>query len=135
MIGIEWDKKFELGHERIDFEHRIFLDLIRSVSKLSATDADPKRLSRTLSEVLKYAEFHFLSEENLMEDIHYPEIEEHRYEHRMLLAQIAEIINGSRRQQNNLDDIVDFLFRWFALHTTQVDKRLIHYIEEQGAAT
>ena len=28
-INIEWDEKFEVGHERIDFEQRIFLGLIR----------------------------------------------------------------------------------------------------------
>jgi hemerythrin len=32
MIAVEWDKKFEVGHERIDFEHKIFLNLIRKAS-------------------------------------------------------------------------------------------------------
>ena len=133
MITVAWDKKFELGHERIDFEHRVFVDLIHAVAKLSETNADPARVGRTLSELLKYADFHFLSEENLMEDIHYPAIEEHRREHRMLLTQLSEAINQSIHGETRLEAIVEFLYRWFAVHTTQVDKRLTSYIAEQGA--
>ena len=128
MRNIVWDKKFELGHEKIDFEHRIFLDLIRSCSLL---DEDRQRSSRLLREVEKYADFHFLSEENLMLDINYPDYEEHRAEHEYLLAQLKEKCFEYKHHDIELSELTGFLFEWFALHTTQVDAKLTRYIKTQ----
>jgi hemerythrin len=85
-------------------------------------------------EVLKYAEFHFLSEENLMEDVRYPHIAEHRQEHQQLLTRLSELIHLSLHGEHNLRDIASFLFSWFSTHTTQVDQRLTAYIRAQGPA-
>ncbi|MCP4596631.1 hemerythrin domain-containing protein [Neptuniibacter sp.] len=125
MIKIQWDKKFELGHERIDFEHRIFLDLIKSVSQLAS---DKERALRLLREVEKYAEFHFISEENLMLDTGYPDYSSHKEEHQILLATLKEKSFEYRHDQLSLEELSDFLFQWFALHTTQVDSKLTQYI-------
>lgn len=127
MINIQWDKKFELGHERIDFEHRIFLDLIKSASGLKS---DKERALRLLKEVEKYAEFHFISEENLMLDMEYPEYSSHKAEHQMLLATLKEKTFEYRHDQLSLEDLSDFLFQWFALHTTQIDSQLTQYINQ-----
>lgn len=32
MINIEWHHEYEIGYERIDFEHKIFLGLISDAS-------------------------------------------------------------------------------------------------------
>lgn len=125
MINIQWDKKFELGHERIDFEHRIFLDLIKSVSELAS---EKERALRLLREVEKYAEFHFISEENLMLDTEYPDYSSHKTEHQILLATLKEKVFEYRHNQLSLEELSDFLFQWFALHTTQVDSQLTQYI-------
>ena len=63
-ITLAWDNKFEVGHERIDSEHRIFLSLIRDLSVEAESKAGKPRVERTLNEIYKYADFHFTSEEN-----------------------------------------------------------------------
>jgi hemerythrin len=128
-IDLGWDSKFEIGHERIDFEHRIFLGLIRDLSAEVEKDVDSERIGRILREIVKYAEFHFVSEENIMTDISYPDLVEHRCHHEMLLAQLADRIQGYRVTRELPDAIVSFLFQWFALHTSQEDKKIAQFVK------
>ena len=130
MIAIEWSSKFEVGHERIDFEHKIFLNLIREASRLPGRGVSRERVLLHLNEVKQYAVFHFTSEENIMFDVGYPDIEPHKKEHEMLLALFDSRAHLYRSGEIELDEVVEFLFEWFALHTTQVDTRLAKYIAQ-----
>lgn len=130
MIAVEWNKKFEVGHERIDFEHKIFLNLIREASLLPERQISRQRVLMHLNEVKQYAVFHFTSEENIMFDVDYPDIEQHKREHEMLLALFDKRVHQYRSEEIDLEEVVAFLFEWFALHTTQVDTRLAQYISQ-----
>lgn len=130
-INLEWDEKFSVGHERIDFEHRIFLGLIRELSLQVEKGTPAERIRRTLREVYKYADFHFLSEENIMADVDFPQFAEHQHHHQRLLAELrdASIRCGDGEYA---DEIVEFLFQWFALHTTQEDRRIAEHMRAAG---
>ncbi|RKZ33791.1 MAG: hemerythrin [Gammaproteobacteria bacterium] len=132
MIEVIWDKKYEVGHKRIDFEHRIFVDLIRSIAEADERGDSKERISRLLTELKKYAEFHFCSEENVMIDVAFPDLEMHKQEHVRLLAQLSDKVHGFTNDDNKLDDVVEFIFSWFALHTTQKDKEIARYIDQKG---
>ncbi|MFD2113278.1 bacteriohemerythrin [Thiorhodococcus fuscus] len=129
MIDIEWDNKFSVGHERIDHEHQVFLDLIKNVSLCDDENMPRERVFRLLTEIGKYADFHFYSEENIMLDADYPDYEAHKCEHSMLLCKLYDYIHRYRVEDIDLGSMVEFLFEWFALHTTGSDKRLVNYIQ------
>jgi len=74
---LKWDHRYELGNERIDAEHRIFLGLIVDFHDAAIQGASKDKLIRILNEISKYAEFHFVSEENIMTEYHYPEQKYH----------------------------------------------------------
>lgn len=127
-MSLTWSQKYELGHERIDFEHRIFVSLIAAVEDEFAGDNARPRLQRLLNEVLKYAEFHFVSEENMMEDVGYPDLAAHRDAHRALLSTLRDRANEFAGGRLEVPALVDFLFHWFALHTTQEDRKVVSFI-------
>ncbi len=129
MIEILWDNKFSVGHDRIDHEHQVFVDLIRNVSIMEESgEKQQARILRTLKEIQKYAEFHFLSEENIMLDVSYPDYDDHKREHERLLSKLKDHIFEYTHGNYSLEALVEFLFEWFALHTTDIDKRLAKYI-------
>lgn len=128
MINIKWDKKFEIGHVRIDFEHQVFVDLIKSLSLAEQQHSPRERNLRLMLEVKKYAEFHFVSEENIMQDAGYPHFAEHQEEHRILLSSLNEKIFQYQREGLTLDQFAEFLFEWFAFHTTHKDLPIADYI-------
>lgn len=124
---IKWDSKFEIGHERIDFEHNIFLGLIIEINREVNGNRDLHRIKRLLNEVTEYAKFHFVSEENIMEEIGYPEFEAHRILHKRLLATLSDIAYELSQEQIDYFKLVDFLFEWFVGHTTNEDKKIAVY--------
>jgi len=125
---LKWDHKYELGHERIDAEHRIFLGLIIDFREAATQGASKEKLIRILNELCKYADFHFVSEENIMTEYHYPEQEQHAQLHRMLLAKMRDTLSQFRTDNIGPDEVFEFLFGWFALHTSSEDKKLVGYL-------
>jgi hemerythrin len=129
-IDIQWDKKFEVGHLRIDHEHQVFLDLIRNVSQASERQEPKEWCMRLLKEVKKYADFHFFSEENIMLRAGYPDYVEHQQKHVELLAILEDRVHAYATDRISLEAVVVFMFDWFAMHTTQTDKKLGKFLNK-----
>ncbi len=131
MIKIIWDNKYSVGNERIDHEHQVFLDLIKCASLAGDEHLSKERVLRMLIEVKKYAEFHFVSEENIMLDAEYPDYEVHKKEHDILLSRFDGFFHNYMLDACEMDEVVEFMFEWFALHTTTVDQELGRYLRER----
>lgn len=127
-IDIQWDKRFETAQPRIDQEHRLLLDLIRQVSQASEQGEPKAWCLRLLSEVKKFADFHFFSEENLMLRIGYPDYPDHQQKQVELFALLEERINAYSADRIDLEAVVVFMFDWFVMHTTKMDKKLGKFI-------
>jgi hemerythrin len=130
MVEIVWQKWFELGNFRIDSEHRVFLDLIMGLDRDHKAGIAADKLARSLREIHKYAEFHFLSEENMMIDIGYPQLEIHAAEHTKLLQVLERNIARLLAGEDILEEFLTFLYEWFSEHTIGTDYRLTQYISE-----
>lgn len=125
---LTWNHKYELGHDRIDSEHRIFLSLICDFQMAMEQGLPKTKLIRIIREIAKYADFHFVSEENIMVDCNYPELEQHAAHHRLLLNQVQDYTNQFSLDEIQAPQVFEFLFNWFALHTTSEDKKLVGFV-------
>lgn len=121
-----WNSKFETGIKRIDFEHEVFLDLINCLKFAIENKIDDEQINGLIMEIEKYAEFHFVSEENFMKRIKYPHLEEHRSIHLDLL----EDFNIAKHKVKNHNELIKFLYDWFINHTIAEDGRIKDFIEE-----
>ena len=129
---MEWLKKFEVGHPKIDMEHRVFFDLIQSILAAHENKASRDKVRRLILETAKYAEFHFLSEENIMLDINYPDFEQHHLKHQLLMNELRRYIIKFEATQDVLEELIHFMVDWFSNHTTQEDQELTRYINRAG---
>jgi len=59
---IQWHNELNVGHDRIDFEHKMFLALIKNIAIAINQDKSNEHLTRLMMELQRYAEFHFFSE-------------------------------------------------------------------------
>jgi hemerythrin len=130
-MTLHWDEKYNLGNEKIDAEHHIFLDLIVEFDSLATLGASKDKLVRTLKEIGKYAEFHFLSEENLMIDCNFPDLEQHMKLHRHLVSSLEDQLFRLNAGTSNPGQVFEFFFQWFAFHTSNEDKKLVAHIGTQ----
>ncbi|MHA7110297.1 bacteriohemerythrin [Sunxiuqinia elliptica] len=123
-----WKKKYEIGIPEIDSEHQIFLKTIQKLFEAYQKEEDKGILSGLFLELYKYADFHFISEENIMLINGYPEYAVHKKEHHNLLQKLAGIINTFDTKYIDKDQLFEFLLEWFTIHTTNSDRKLGAYL-------
>jgi hemerythrin-like metal-binding protein len=76
-----------------------------------------------MHEVKKYAEFHFASEENLMHDLRYPGLDEHRKRHSEMLSELSIRIGRANASWRNASHVLEFLTRWLDNHVRHDDRQ------------
>lgn len=133
MTTIEWNSKFEVGNFEIDSEHKIFVKIIQKIQKAKHGDSEKSFIEALLVELLKYAEFHFCSEENIMLDKKYPDLLLHKKEHERVLAELRNRIFSLKYEFIDFDNLENFLIDWFKHHTTSEDVKLAGYITRDRA--
>ena len=123
LSSIKWETRFEIGHKRIDFEHMIFFDLVMTLKDCLKGKGDLARADRILNEIIMYAQFHFVSEENIMEEVDYPDLATHRELH----ADLIDSFNN-KLVAGDLDALLAFLLDWFVKHTSIEDKKTAAFV-------
>jgi hemerythrin-like metal-binding protein len=105
-----WSEEFVLGLEEIDEQHRKIAEVLnrllsnyQSISKNPESD-NTNQEPLTVGMNLLYGELerHFHNEEKLMQEVDYPDYQDHALEHLMLLA---EMKNYCERFANHAEDL------------------------------
>ena len=125
---LKWDSNYELGHKKIDDQHRIFFGLIAEFQEAIFNGAANDNLLRMLNIIIKYAEFHFASEEEIMTEHQYPAQPQHANLHKILLDEIKDISAQFKQDKLGTRAVSDFLLNWFLLHISRQDKKLVGFI-------
>lgn len=139
MTVMEWTPKMSVGLAELDDDHK---QLIRIINQLGADYPDEDRLAalrQSLVALRRYAEFHFAREEKVMTACAYPDIEEHRGEHRDFVQRILELTrrfdeDPARSAEIVNQDLLNFLQDWLTHHILIEDKAYKPHIEKHPAA-
>lgn len=125
---IPWNTSYEIGHDLIDSQHRIFLMLLNKLSVTIAKGVTKEHMFRVMSELKKYAEFHFISEENEMYDCHYPGIKSHQHIHSKILFEFTVLSERVSQGRAQPEEVVAFLKSWLFDHILNEDIHIAQYI-------
>ncbi len=124
---LHWSADYDTGIEEVDLQHRYFVVLINRLHKELLTSQDELYCSALIEELFKYAMFHFLSEENIMFKIGYPDLEEHRKRHFDLLDKLS-----LRASQRHNEELLEFLVEWFFHHVQQDDHLIGEFVRHSN---
>jgi hemerythrin len=121
-MQLYWVPEFEIGNEYVDLQHHYFLELIMRIIKnfRESGDADYKR--RLIIELQKYAEFHFVSEENIAVSIGLSGVEDHHQLHIQVLNDLNHYAKNLDSGLKTIDDFLEFITDWFLVHTQHEDR-------------
>ncbi len=130
---VDWKSSYNLGIEDIDFQHRCFANLINRLSdELLDTDS-PDHMASLIDELNAYAHFHFKSEENMMRQAGYPDVDEHMSLHHELINQLGAKEGMLHIEKTRLksEEIIEFLIDWFLNHTIHEDRLFADYLHKK----
>lgn len=125
---LHWDPGVRVGIEEIDLEHQTFVLLI---NQLDAHREQPEMASRTLQALVKYATFHFQSEENIMFSSAYPALDEHWRLHLSLLEHLNNIMLQFRTGEIDYEQVLNFLKDWYCNHTSREDMKFGEFLKSR----
>ena len=117
----------------MDDQHGILMDTINELQAELVRGCSRQSASAQLDQLLKFTVMHFRGEEQLMEQLGFPGLAEHRAEHHRLLGQIRE---SSTRVQRSGDvpvrALLQFLRDWYLEHFEGPDQEYGPWLNEHG---
>lgn len=127
-MEFEWEPDFETGNEYVDLQHRYFVDLINRVGINFRETDDAAYKQKLISELRKYADFHFTSEENIATSCNLPGVSAHHQRHQELLGEFNRHAENLKKGSQSVDEFLGFLTNWFIGHTVYEDQKLFKSI-------
>jgi hemerythrin len=114
----------------MDAYHHIFFQTIRDLGNALDTLA-PETIEERIAFLVNYAETHFDSEEHLMEDCAFPEIEAHRQEHRAFKEKLIAIQDRYLDSHSNAvaTQLLAMTQNWLKEHILVVDMKYKPYLK------
>ncbi|WP_321531355.1 ABC transporter substrate-binding protein [uncultured Desulfuromonas sp.] len=101
VLQLSWSHKFCCGHDTIDEQHMGLFALGNELIEAFLMRQDKRLVDDKLEELYKNTCDHFSFEEQLLEEVHYPNLTEHRHEHRHMEKKLMRLID--QYQQNRAD--------------------------------
>ncbi|MDE1942767.1 MAG: hemerythrin family protein [Betaproteobacteria bacterium] len=129
---IHWGESLELHNELIDTQHRMLVLLCRKLDIAIKSKVPDQRIRWIVLELKKFAEFHFLSEENLMHEVDYPDVDNHALLHTDLLMRLDMMIAKISHHKEFPDDLLHFLNKWLVQHVAAEDLKIAEYLRQSG---
>ena len=130
MKELIWYDKYAIGIEEIDRQHMDFVKLLRRFNiGIQKGIRVPVQL-RILQEIIKYADYHFTSEENIMLFTKYPQLTIHQSEHSKLLNILDHRADDYKRMPDHGEQLSAFLYDWFVNHTQVEDRKIADHLRQ-----
>ena len=129
-VDFGWSDEYSIGVEEVDVQHKRFLNLIKRTYELAGETVESKEVSHLLDELMKYAHFHFGSEELLMQAYSYPKYVIQKSEHAKIIKELVEKMGEIRSNKGKLNSLLFFLVNWFVDHDSHFDKEFGDYVNK-----
>ena len=134
-MNIEWSDRYSVGVKIIDDQHQYFIGLINELFEALENREYSEKLDEILQKVLAYAEFHFKTEETLLESCNCPELQHQRNEHYKISHQLDSLAKKRDRVKKDLPfyyKIIALLKGWLINHLTTDDQLYVAHLKDHG---
>jgi hemerythrin len=131
---MEWSDSLSIGIDEIDKQH---MQLVAIIGNFQRKFGEKDRylesvMGQTINYLVRYTRFHFDMEESFMKSISYPDLENHKLEHRKLLEELTSVLVKLRGTKAYTPvEFYYFLTRWATEHIAEKDKMIGTFFKEQ----
>lgn len=127
MILDEMRDKYAIGNIFLDEQHYHFLTLI---DNLQVTNGDI--LDSVIEELTAYINYHFETEEDLLESVNYPYLEEHKKKHLHFVGLVGKMVGDIHVGTIDVEQVKKCLTNWFLEHICIEDMKFKEYLDKDG---
>ena len=130
MEKIHWDDSFSVGEALLDRQHQLVIGAINELIGGLAGSGEPRTLDQLLDTLSGYARTHFETEEKLLKERGYPDLEAHLRAHRAFRRQVAAFCMESLEGHAAVPlEILAYLRSWWVDHILVEDMQYRPFLE------
>jgi hemerythrin len=120
---IEWDNRYTVGIEKIDAQHR---ELLKMANDLCLGCREERA---SIHNVVSFLRYHFLAEEEILENIRYPDIRAHTQQHYNSIREISDRLDRPAAARQPIPKNLPYQLRnRIIAHIALIDKKYATYI-------
>ncbi len=158
MFFMQWTPGMSVGVPELDDDHKVLIRVINQLAENAESDGRPAVLRQCLYALMRYAEYHFGREEEVMNACGFPELSAHREEHQRFIAKIRRVAASFEQVEGGLDagaggadkdaasikdaktgarldeELLDFLKNWLNHHILVIDMAYRPLVENRPEA-
>ncbi len=124
-------EQYKLGIKTVDSQHQTWFDIYYELVTLVYSEKEnPELLSEIIEKLHDYTHYHFQYEEKLLREISYPDLKQHKSNHKNLYASIS----WYKRQMEEgkivcSERILHTMEQWILTHILVDDRKYVEYID------
>lgn len=133
MSFITWKDSFSVGVHSINDQHKKLVEMINNLYTEFYNGITDEFLKVLISDLEKYAVYHFSYEEKFMKLYNYKDFKAHESEHQKFVEEIKnykEIV--SVKNKTAVIDLATYLKNWLFKHIMGTDKKYSKLFQEKG---
>jgi len=125
MTLIAWHDRLLVGVKSIDEQHLSLVNAVNALHSSISTAGSSGQSVELLAQLAEYTQFHFHSEEELMQSQVYPSYALHKRHHDVLLMQVNQFLERSQQGEQLLNGfLMNYLRDWLSAHILEDDLEL-----------
>lgn len=125
-------KAFAVGFTTIDSQHDLLFSIAEELRQCILGDRNPAVVRDLLDRLSTYVVLHFATEEMLMVQSQYPDLDAHRKEHDHTSAGLLDLEHQFQNGKDSaVDEIVAFIDDWTNGHIAHADQKLATYLSRK----
>ncbi len=135
MALLTWNETYSVKIKKFDDQHRKLIDLINQLHDAMLVGKGKDVMGSVLNSLVDYTKTHFAAEETLMKLHGYPDYEQHKKEHNVLVMQVLDVQRQLREGKTPITQaIMFFLKEWLQQHIQGNDKKYGPCLNGKGVA-
>jgi hemerythrin len=133
MALITWDSRLALNLDEIDRQHQKLVAMINDLDAAMQHGKGKEAIGKILEGLVAYTQFHFGTEERLLEQHAFPAAASHKGEHVAFVKKISDFKTGYAKGQLGLSiGVMTFLSDWLRGHIMGTDRAYAAHLTSAG---
>ena len=129
MDWIPWNSLLPTGHEILDSDHKILVDLFNQLATGVKERKGKIACLDLLAKIIEHSKAHFALEEQLMAQHGYPKTGEHAADHARLISQAIKFRTKFEAESDGSHiPLIHFPEDWLTIHILGADKKLAEFL-------
>lgn len=133
MAIVNWKSEYSVSVKSIDEDHQKLFNLLNQLFDAMTKGRGTEVINDIISELERYAVFHFGREESYFRVTNYPFTQQHIKEHQFFKQKVAELKKDVASNKGMVaPDLLGFLSDWLKNHIAKSDKAYEEHFKKYG---